>query len=79
MRILSTIVFQGIPQGMIIYNPVAYGKNEDCGFCDCVAMGIGSFCMCRKYACEHVCTLPFCSLYNGQHLSAEMSPADCIF
>lgn len=29
MRILSTMVFQGVPQGMIIYNPVAYAKSED--------------------------------------------------
>lgn len=28
-RILSTIVFQGVPQEMFIYNPVAYAKSED--------------------------------------------------
>lgn len=79
MRSLSTIVFQNVLQGIIIYNPAAYANIEDWGFCNCVPMRTGSLCMCRKYACECKCTIPLCSVYNGQHLSAEMSPADCIF
>jgi len=79
MRHLSTIVFQGVLQEMVIYNPLAYANSEDWGFWDCVAMRAGSLCLYRKYACECKCTIPLCSVYNGQHLSAEMSPADCIF
>lgn len=44
-----------------------------------MAVRAGSLCMYRKYACECKCTIPLCSVHNGQHLSAEMSPADCIF
>lgn len=29
MRILSTTVFQDIPQGTTIYSPVAYAKSEN--------------------------------------------------